>query len=476
MERTRKNLDKQKSHQDSGDVTPISQLATINQLIEGLDLNISTLVASHCKQGFTSEQSETEARLAQMQYTISQLRTETSFKTESPEASLDPQDIKIRKEMEQDTRSMLGIMGELVDSTKDYMSTVDSMSTADKTLPQFSQLSEAARDEASGIDLGIGLNPALFPPHRFRENVETVVDWVNRIDANCEAPSVSALSGLPPLPPSITTATMPATQSVATATGGKHFRHEIRRRRIRAVEDMMNAKSYAKAIGLLELLLSETSEKTTKQEQDRLYDFMAKAIVFGKWNTDPDFYARFPPLESMVTKARHELKSKKDADKLAEATEAFERGDYDRVLDVLGEYQGRSTGLCNTASLPTIGRETMQKIQLAYGQSLLYSRAFWDIAESIRIMEALLEDKKSRRIRQCHRPSNTRQGLPIETRLCDYKKTPLYWVKANACNLSAEVIALFILKLRLFHKHRLFLNIHNPKCVMKELLSPCVLY
>ncbi|KAJ4127023.1 hypothetical protein NW768_008644 [Fusarium equiseti] len=391
VDRIRDDPDKRTSQEHTENATATSQLTTINHLLEGLDLDISTLVTSHRAETSTLP-SQTEACLAHMQTTISQLRLETCGNGKSKEITFDTQGLRQRQKMEEDTRSMLVIMDDLVDSTKGYISTIESVSTAPQGLPWTPQPSEIKKAKKSRSNLTTSPKLLLVPTQRLGDKVESVEEWIDNVDTDDETLPSSDLSGFHSPSPATTTATTPATQSVVTTTSEKNFRYEILRRRIQAVEDMMESKSYAKAIGFLELLLSDNSEMMNKHEQDRLYHFMAKAIALSKMNTNQEFYARFPPLESMVTKVRLGLKLKKDKANLAEATEALDTGDYDRVLDVLVEYQSQTPSPCSTAGLSAIERRTMQKIQLAHGRSLLYSRGFWDIGQSIRIMEALLKD------------------------------------------------------------------------------------
>lgn len=133
---TRDDLKKRVLEQDSNDLDSTAQSASIDKLMESLELDLSRLTSSQHQRPSSAEKDDIEARLAQMQDTISKLRTEARREEKRTDTSLSMQEMRDKTDMEQDTRSMLELVHDLVSSTKDYTSTIDSMSTVSKVTSQ----------------------------------------------------------------------------------------------------------------------------------------------------------------------------------------------------------------------------------------------------------------------------------------------------------------------------------------------------
>ncbi|RBR25080.1 uncharacterized protein FIESC28_02137 [Fusarium coffeatum] len=356
---TRNDLKKRKTEPGSEGLIPPAQSTATDKLLESLELDLSRLTSSQNRQASLAEKHEMEARLAPMQDLISQLRAKAHREKRRPYTSLSPQEIRDKAYMEDDTRSMLEVVNELVGSTKDYTSTIDSLSTASKVK-----------------------SPQSRPVHSLRDRLEDITEWVDHTGGDDGASAISSLSGLS-TPPSETITTSTA-QTTATTGTENSFRDEMNQRRIRAVKENIKAKHYKKAIDLLEVLLSEDNEPLKDGEQDLLYRLMAKATVEGESKVNANIYTRRPLLKLRVT-------GKECRWKLMQATEALDQGDHDAVLDVLGckfqfEEEWDSLGLTES------DKRSVQKIQLARGESWFYAKQFWDIAATVRILERLLED------------------------------------------------------------------------------------
>ncbi|KAI1070750.1 hypothetical protein LB507_006767, partial [Fusarium sp. FIESC RH6] len=413
---TRDDLKKRAVEHDSNDLEPTAQSTSIDKLMESLELDLSRLTSSQHHRPSSAEKDDMEARLAQMQDTISKLRTEAGREAKHRDTSLSLQEIRDKTDMEQDTRSMLELVDDLVGSTKDYTSTIDSISTVSKVT---SQPPSAPRDDMHALNLaGLHLGPQLPPVQHFKDKLENIAEWVGQTDEGDRASVISGLSVLRP-PPSETIATSTTYASATTRT--KHsLRGKINQRRIQAVEESLEAKHYDKAIDLLEIVLSDGNELLNDEEQDRLYRFMAKAIVEGKGKVNANLYISYPLLKLRVAEKECRWSS-------MQATKALDQGGYDEVLHILSPSQFQFEKEWDSLGFAESEIRSVQKIQLARGQSWFYARSFWDIAAAIRVLERLLEDK---RLAKSDRAVAHRTLTRAYRRNSDYEKSKFHGEQA----------------------------------------------
>ncbi|RFN43423.1 hypothetical protein FIE12Z_12343 [Fusarium flagelliforme] len=382
VEETRNDLRKRAIQPDSDGQTPMAESTTIGKLIDDLERDLSKLASSQGNQA-SSANNEMESHFVQMQATISQLRNETRRQGTHPNTSLSPEDIRDRTSMEEDTQSMLELVNELVTSTKDYTSTIDTMPTVSKVTSQPSTtLKDNTRASVLPGDAGSYPTRQLLPVQNLKDKLENITEWVNHTNDDDRDSVISRLSGLQS--PSSETIVTSTSQPTATTSTENSFRSEMNQRRIRAVEESMKVKDYGKAIDLLEVLFSDDNELLDDQEQDRLTHFMAKAIVEGNRKIDLKFYEGFPLLKARV-------RAKECRWNLMRATEALDHGDYTEACYRLRRSRFQFENEWYTASLPESDVKAVSKIQLARCQSRFYGRSSWDLAWVISTLEYLLK-------------------------------------------------------------------------------------
>ncbi|KAF4944218.1 hypothetical protein FSARC_14733 [Fusarium sarcochroum] len=372
----------QKSQEPS---SPTHHLAAIEDMVKELKHEMSTLAASQRTQTPTTSPSETETQLAQIQATLSQLRFGIVHDEEDIQSILEPQEVKEKSDMENETRSMLEFMDGLVSSAKDYVSTIDSMSVSTRRIRRRSNM----RADATGR---LGLRATFqtsqgfdFPPAELtKDKRRDIVDWVDNVDdeGNLSVDSISSALKLRSEASEGTTVTTKTTQSSNTAVGSNKLLAELRERRIQVVEDLMRTKNYTKVLPHLDRLLASKDEMADVGAEARLCCFMAQALS----ETTPEdavmdsYCQRFPLIKSKLYDLR-----------LEHATDALSQKDYPKVRRILRPYKRYFAVESDSASTDGVNVNTLQNIRLVFGQALLKSVSYKDKHEGMSMLEALLE-------------------------------------------------------------------------------------
>ncbi|KAM0546666.1 hypothetical protein ACHAPJ_010804 [Fusarium lateritium] len=365
--------------------SPTHHLTAIENMIKELKSEMSTLAASKHTQTSSISRGETEAQLAQIQLTLSQLRVGVSHEDKDNRSILESQEAKEKSDMENETRSMLALMNGLVGSVQDYVSTIDAMSVSTKrTWRQPSRISQATG--GSHLQATFQTSQSLsFPPAQLsRDKRRGIVDWVDNVDDEDSSSLTSMSSALRPRSEGSREIPMTpiTTQSSDTVVSGNKFHAELRQRRIRIVEGLMRKGNYIKVLPHLEQLLASNDDSTDVGAETRLCYFMARALS----ETTPEeevvdsYCKRFPLIKPKLPELR-----------LERAVKALSRKDHILVTDILRPYKSSFTPEIETASMELTDINTLQRIQMVFGQALFESPSYKDKHEAMSILEALLE-------------------------------------------------------------------------------------
>ncbi|KAF4449040.1 hypothetical protein F53441_7690 [Fusarium austroafricanum] len=403
MTHTKEDLVKRALQRSQAGQPSTSQATKLQDMIEGIENEISDIAASRLNNLSTASDNQIELRLAQIQSRLSQLQFDVGPKEEDVHPVPEPREGLETMEMENDTRTMLSAVDDLVGSVRDYTSTMDGMSTISKNTSKPPKKGKnVIRNLEPRIDEDIDLSLDLPPVQLPKEKQQGISEWVNHVDGDDEGSSDTSGSTLSrsTSPKTVTTQSEPTTMS------GESFFSEMRERRIRAIEEMMRAKEYNKAIPHLEHLLGNGTEPRDAEEDARLLECMAKAIAEGGSDKEDALYQNFPPLRTKVEERRYRAKLKQDRLNLKRATEALDRGCHDDVVDILWPYlgldfetgdditqffQGEQETGDDINQFPQVERETAKRIGLALGQSLFYAQSYWNISVSVGILEQVLK-------------------------------------------------------------------------------------
>ncbi|KAM5351199.1 hypothetical protein ACJ41O_003922 [Fusarium nematophilum] len=357
------------------------QLSGIEQMVRELKLEMSALAATQQSQNPTTS-SETEEQLAQIQATISKLRadvTQAEQDKDDNQSPADPDDTEQRIALEHDTRSMLDLMKGLVGHAKYYASTVDGASTSSKLTRRLSTTrgtASSARGSRLLHSISFG-QPLDLPIQLSQKKREGIENWAGDIDAddNDSVATMSTISRLHSARSETTTTTHQSNSSVTTISANSLI-GELHQRRIRAVESMMRAKAYRKAIPHLDRLLSSTDDSHDAREDARLTRSLAKALVETQPNGEliESYCKKFPAIATKVDEFR-----------LENALRLLRQGSYAQVDLLLRPYKSDD---CDTTD--SAGSAVRQRIKLVLAQVLFCSSPQENKHKVIPILEGLI--------------------------------------------------------------------------------------
>ncbi|KAF4970004.1 hypothetical protein FZEAL_10130, partial [Fusarium zealandicum] len=255
MERTKNDLVARGLQRNETPSAMVFELASTEEKMKELELGVSARTAAQ----------QPPAAVAEFQTAITKPRTDLTEQEEKEDGgniSPDAAEAEQQIEMEQDTRSLLGLTRGLIEQVQSYASTIDSASTSSRLTRPSSKIPQSQPDrgrsaKVSALGTSIDSGPHFDLRAQLSQQKRDVITcWAGRID-NEDDVSVTFMSSATRTYPSPSAETTTKTiQSISSvSTGSIIMDGELNQRRLRKVGDSMKSRDYEKAIPLVDRLL-----------------------------------------------------------------------------------------------------------------------------------------------------------------------------------------------------------------------------
>ncbi|KAH6877208.1 hypothetical protein B0T10DRAFT_584288 [Thelonectria olida] len=358
MTRAQQDLMARVRERDEVASSKIAGMGSLEDTLRGLKLEISNLTAS-------------QPNLHSVDAAV-QKNSQPDDEKESLHSPQEENDADTRGalEIEDDTRAMLSKTKHLINYTRDYASTLDTLSLTSGSHHLRSRNGSPERTENEGLDsLLSGALLGLPVTHRQKQSVASWVAGVETADA----------ASVPSLPPNLKRESAPSVTDASTTTSGntglttissQSLVGELHQRRLQAVHTLVKAKEFKKTIPHLERLLEADGDEKDEEQKDLLTRLLGKALheTDAAGHETGRLCEKFPGIRDKLNGIR-----------LEEARKLMDRNEFNQVIQLLRQYRLHETASQEQTivrrSDPEAGSnvDTLVKLRIILSSALIQS-------------------------------------------------------------------------------------------------------